>query len=168
MYCHYVPQVYQRGWVSSLPNEKVYLFNKETGFRCSQQIKIEKNFQETNYYILKLFSDSQERFHYLEFFFDDINSFYKNELQKFDIVLEGNKIIDYEHFFKNIHRLDSFEFWEAGMRKSTHKIKCDMETWWNNNISVIIENFFAKSIENKWNQTLSSVIIILMTNSICK
>lgn len=159
MYCHYVPQVYQRSWKNiAKNNDEVYLFKKEKGFRYPKPIKIENNFQESNYYILKLFSLTDERFNYLEFFKKDIEKYYIEKLSIYDIFLDGCKISDFLSFFKQLHSFDSLEFWKDGLKQSTRKLKNNIETWWNKNISKTIEEFFSRGIENKWNDILNSII----------
>lgn len=167
MYCHYVPQVYQRSWKNiAKNNDEVYLFKKEKGFRYPKPIKIENNFQESNYYILKLFSLTDERFNYLEFFKKDIEQYYIEKLSIYDIFLDGCKISDFLSFFKQLHSFDSLEFWKDGLKQSTRKLKNNIETWWDKNISKIIERFFSCGIENKWNKVLNSIIDLTTSQTI--
>lgn len=166
MYCHYVPQVYQKNWAIK-DSESVYVFDQEKGFRNPERRKICLNFQFIDYYVLPLFSSDGLKYHHLSFFTDFFKSYYNDKFLNFTIKLNLKNIDTEDKFIEEIHNIESFEFFDQNnQQQSTRKIKSELESMWRKEISKIIEDFFSEGVENSWNNILSNTINMLESSNI--
>lgn len=153
MNCHIVPQCYLKSWKIPNSEKNIYIISKDN-FKMQEERNI-SNLKDTYFamkdeYILKM-EKCIQIYQYKEEFKKLYDSKY---LQGIQIELDGKVIETAEEFCKEIPRLEDFVYKKKLTQQLLRKkrVRNELQTLWNREISKKIEDFFSEEVERDWEE----------------